>query len=471
MKILLIQPNASEEVDKEYVSLQFPINLGYIASVLREAGHEIKMLDFNVTPKEELDRHILEFQPSIVGMTAMTSSIINVKSIIENIKTTDKNLITVLGGVHASALPAETMKDIEDLDYLIFGEGEMTILELANYLENKTKELESIKGIVFRIKDRIIKTGMRELIENLDKIPPPARDLLPMELYAKRHVSRGFSRKHLKIIEIMTSRGCPNQCIFCAGHINYGYKLRFRSYENIISEVQQCINQYGITHISIEDDTFTINKELVKQLCAFFKEKGITWNCNARVNTVNYELLKIMANSGCEKIAYGIESGSPEILLKNKKGITIAQALNAVSETKKASIRYVECDFMIGSHIDETLDDVKLTKKLINQLMPDFLAVSIMCPYPGTELYKMMIKNNYLPEKPDWSQFSHFGDLKRYERLKYLSSSQMSKMQNEILKQYYSSPKYILMQLSKIRTFNEIKYFSKLGAEFLREIF
>lgn len=470
MKILLIQPNSAEEVNKEFLSLQFPLNLGYIAAALREAGHEIKMVDFNVLDRKKLPAIISKFKPELIGLTALTSSMHNAKKIISQIKQIDKRIITVLGGVHASALPIKTMEEIEDLDYLVFGEGELTIVELLEHLDKK-KDMQEVKGIVFRKARRIIKNKPRELIEDLNLLPFPVRDLIPFHLYAKHHVTRGFSRKEKKIIEIMTSRGCPNKCIFCAGHINYGFRVRFRSYDNIVKEINECIGRYGINHISIEDDTFTLNKELVRRLCIFFKNENLTWNCNTRVNAVDYDLLKIMSESGCKKITFGIESGNNEILKKIKKAITIEQAIKAVKDAKRAKIRYVECDFMIGSHIDETLETVNDTTKLIYKLMPDFLSLAIMCPFPGTEVYDLMIKNKLIDKEPDWSQFTLFGNLRRYERLNYLSSEEMFRLQHKILKGYYSSPKYILSQLIQIRGFSEIKYFSRLAISFFKEFF
>jgi len=468
MNILLIQPNSAEEVNKEYLSFQYPINLGYIASVLRQEGHEVRMVDFNTTDRAKLPYFILKHKPALVGLTAMTSSIYNAGSIISEVKEINSKIITVLGGVHASALPLQTMEEIGDLDYLVFGEGERTVVELVRHLINK-KDLRAVKGIVFRKNGKIIQNKPRELIENLDEIPFPARDLIPLKLYARQHVTRGFSRKEIKVIEIITTRGCPNKCIFCAGHINYGYRVRFRSYDNIVKEIKECIEKYGATHFSIEDDTFSLNRDLVRKLCDFFKKNNLTWNCNTRVNTVDDDLLRTMAKSGCKKIAFGVESGNPVILKKIKKGITVSQVIKAVRAVKKAGIRYVECDFIIGSHIDETVDDVSDSIKLIYKLMPDFLAISIMCPYPGTEIYKMMVDRQYLDKNPDWSKFSHFGDLKRYRRITHLTPEQMFELQRKILKEYYISPKYIISQLIQIRTLNEIKYFFRMAISFLKE--
>jgi len=208
----------------------------------------------------------------------------------------------------------------------------------------------------------------------------------------------------------------------------------------------------------------------VKKLCNFFKNKKLTWNCNARVNTVNYEILKLMKESGCKKISFGVESGSEKILKLIKKGITIPQVKKAVSDAKKAGIRYVECTFMIGSHPDETMEDIEKTIKLMHELMPDFLAFSVMCPFPGTEVYNMMKKRKLLMNNPDWSQFSLFGNLKRYEKLTNMTSDEMINLQIKVLKDYYKTPKYVLSQLLKIRTLDEIKYFTKMGILYVKEL-
>ena len=366
MKVLLIQPNSTKHVNKEFESLQYPLNLGLIAAVLIRADHDVKLIDLNVMDSKKLLDYVMEYSPDVVGVTAMTSTITRAKEIITQIKNYNGHIITVLGGVHASALPVKTMEEIDKLDYLVFGEGEVTIVELLASLKG---DISRVDGVVYREGTRIIKNKSRALIKDLDTIPYPPRDLVPMELYTKHHVTRGFSRENYKIIEIITSRGCPNQCIYCAGHINYGNTMRFRSYENVIGEIDACIEKYGINHVSIEDDTFTYKKELVTKLCAYFKKNNITWNCYARVNTVNYYLLKLMADSGCKKISFGVESGSEIILKKIKKHITISQVIEAITSAKKAGIRYIEISVILGSYPDETLADVKKTEDIINKIV------------------------------------------------------------------------------------------------------
>jgi len=470
LKSLLIQPAGTREVRKDFVSVQYPINLGYIAAVLKKDGHVIRMMDFNVVEYDSVRfrKFILEFEPLVVGFTSMTSTINEFKRLCSEVKGINEKIITVLGGVHASALPIQTLEETPDLDIIVFGEGEITVCELYGCIQEK-KDFSKIKGISFRKDNRIVKNEERPLIKNLDDIPKPDRDLLPMEMYAKAHVSRGFSRRELKIVEIITSRGCPYSCIFCAGHINYKHKLRFRSYSDIADEIDECIRKYNVNHVSIEDDTFTINRELVTKLCSYFYQKRITWSCNSRVDTVDYPLLKIMSKSGCKKISFGIESGSPRILKLIKKGITVPQAKKALRDARKARIRYVEGTFMLGSHIDETMEDIQKTEKLIKELMPDFAGLFVMCPFPGTEIFETMKKEKLIEDRPDWNSFTFFGNLRRYERLNHLTVGQLNQIQRDFLRKYYFSFGYIFRQILRIRGLRELRYFCILGIAFFKE--
>ncbi len=472
INVLLVQPPIHRSIDKSYVSTQLPINLGYIAASLEQEGAGVRVVDFCVDEFVESDFISLlkELNPAMVGFTGMTSSMNFVRDIAKLVKQHDSNLLTVLGGVHVSAIPRRTMDEIPHMDMGVIGEGEETIKEIYR-AKAAGRPLEGIKGTIVRNGAQLEMNPLRELIKNVDEIPFPARHLFDVKKYNKSHVSKGFSRKYKRIMELITTRGCPNQCIFCAGHISYGYKLRARSYENITAEIDQLIRDYGTNHISIEDDTFTLNKELVRRLCAYFREKRLSWNCNARVNTVDFELLKLMKGSGCRKISFGVESGSPRILKLIKKGITLEQVRAAFAASKKAGIRYTEGTFILGSHPSETEEDVKQTISLIFELMPDFAALSIICPFPGTEVYRLMDEQKLLDENLDWSKFTFINNTPPFRRLEHLTAEQLVATQRKFLKKYYSSPKYLLSQLVKVRSPSEVMYFLNLGKQLVKEFF
>jgi anaerobic magnesium-protoporphyrin IX monomethyl ester cyclase len=470
VKVLLVQPPPVEDVVKEYISAQIPINLGYIAASLEQVGAEVRIRDYAVQPFDKFSflEEIHHFKPTIIGFTSMTNAISSADKLSKYVKDFNKDIVTVLGGCHASALPIETLEEIESIDIVVIGEGDETIKEVYHKIGGG-KSLEDVMGIAYRDDGRIKVNQKRELIKNLDDIPLPAWHLFNMKLYEKSHVSRGFSRKHIKMMELMTSRGCPFSCIFCAGHINYGRKVRFRTFENIKREIELCMKEYGVSHISVEDDTLSLNKGLLVQLCEYFKEMKLTWNCNARVDSVDYELLKLMSESGCQKISFGVESGSPRILKLIKKGISLEQVKSAFEWAKKVGIKYVDGTFILGSHPDETLEEIEMTKKLIFELKPDFVSVSIMCPFPGTEVYDVMKKSELLPDKPDWSSFVFLGKNTPYNRLNHLTSSELMKLQNDIISGYYSSFNYIKNRVIRVRSIGELMYFVKLGTIFFKK--
>jgi radical SAM superfamily enzyme YgiQ (UPF0313 family) len=469
MNVLLIQPPHPRSIDKKYLSTQIPINLAYIAASLEEEGANVKIIDFCIEKfiKEKFLLYLKKFNPKIIGFTSMTPSILFVKDIAKVIKEYDKNILIILGGMHISALPKRTLKEIPNIDIGVCGEGDITIKEIY-HAKSSNKPYKNIDGIVYRSNRKIEITPKRELIKNLDKIPFPARHLFYMDKYKKSHVSRGFSRKHMKMMEIFTSRGCPNKCIYCS-NANFNHYVRFRSYENIVSEIDSLIKNYQINHISIEDDTFTINKPLLKKLCKYFKEKNITWNCNARVDTVDFKLIKIMKDAGCKKISFGVESGSQRILELNKKNTKINQIKNAFKWAKKAKIRFVEGTFILGSHTDETIEEIKNTKDLMFELMPDIIMLSVMCPFPGTEINRMMIKQKLIDNKVKWDKYTLITKEPPFKRLNNITSKELLKLQKNIIKEYYSSPKYILNQILKIRSIGELSYLTELGFYFMKD--
>jgi radical SAM superfamily enzyme YgiQ (UPF0313 family) len=465
-EVILIQPPQPKSLRKEYISVQVPVNLGYIASSLVSEGARVTIKDF-VVERYQRDSFLAEIrrrQPLFVGFTSMTSSLPFVHFISRHIKTLNAGIMTVLGGVHASALPLKTLLELSHIDFIVVGEGEITIRELYNEMRG-TQDYRSVKGIAFR--DKVAAepcmTPRRSLIENLDDVIFPAFELFKTEQYRNAHVSRGFSREQLAIMELLTSRGCPQNCIFCAGHINYGNSVRFRSAENIIKEIETYSRIRRVEHISIEDDVFTLNKALVKELGVYLRHKNITWNCNARVDSVNQDIAFGMVQDNCRKVSFGIESGSDRILRLSKKNITISQIKDAFRAFRKAGIRHIEGNFMLGSHMDETIDDIKMTEDLIFTLQPDFITLTVMCPFPGTEAYAIMEKEGLLPRQKNWLNFNLVTEKLPYKKLHHISSEELLQWRNYLLKKYYTSSAYILRQLFAIRNLKELRYLLRLA--------
>jgi len=465
-EIILIQPPIPKSIRKDYISVQFPLGLGYIAKSLSLCEVNVTINDF-VVEQYNTNRFIEQLKrikPVLIGFTALTCSIPFVHLISKHIKRHNPQTITVLGGAHASALPLETLRELPCIDFIVVGEGEIIIKEL--YQESVgSQNYHKVKGIAFREKDTgaLFMAPGRELIENLDNINFHTFGLFDVEKYCRAHVSRGFSRKELSIMELLTSRGCPESCIFCAGHISYGRTLRFRSIENIISAIEKNNGVKKIEHISIEDDTFTFNRKLVLELGNYLKSKNITWNCNARIGTIDEDLATTMSQNNCRKISFGIESGSERILRLIKKNITIPQIINTFKFVRRVKIRYVEGNFMLGSHPDEKLEDIKMTEKLIFKLQPDFLTLTVMCPFPGTEVYEIMNNASLLAKRKNWLNFNLVTSKLPYKRLYNLSADELLCWRNWLLKKYYTSPAYIFRQIFRVRNIKELKYLLRLA--------
>lgn len=368
MKIALIAPPYPlEEAPSP------PLGISYVAAACEKAGAVVRIFDYIVRKysPEKLASEIERFKPDAVGTTSVTMNYKKAAEIISCAKKINPSLVTMFGGPHVSFDAENTLKEYPGVDIVIIGEAEQTLAELVPALRDK-KRWHNIRGIAFKEGDAIVRTEARPLLEDLDQLPLPARHLLPMS----RYQALGFP------VSIITSRGCPNKCIFCLGRKMVGFKVRYRSTQSVVSEIESIL-AYGIDFINIADDLFTANKKRVQEFCSEIKKRGLSfqWSVFARVNTVDYDTLKMMKDAGCHSVSFGIESGNPDMLARVRKGITLAQAREATSACKRAGI-IAHASFMAGlpGESMETLED---SKRLINEL--DILyGFHYLAPFPGT---------------------------------------------------------------------------------------
>ncbi|MFA4903589.1 MAG: radical SAM protein [Desulfobaccales bacterium] len=466
-KIVFIIPPA-DSLTLKFVSYQQPINLAYLAAAVIKAGFSAEIWDYSIGEFVENDflNRIRESNPFAIGVHCKTFSIIQGHYLAEIIKKHFSGIMTIVGGPHSSALPIDTLTEFPHFDIVVIGEGEATIAELCRAISSGN-DLKNVNGLAFREGGTAVCTEKRELIKNLDELDYPARHLLARSTPGNRHPTRGISPANHNVTEIFTSRGCPGKCIFCAVNISYGNCVRFRTVDNVLGEIEECISRYKYNHIIIQDDTFTLNKKRVSSILDGFRRLGLSsWSCDSRVDTVNEEMLQEMAASGCKKISFGVESGSDRILKLIKKNITVEQVKRTVALAKRANIGIVECTFMIGSHPDETYDDVQATWRLIKELSPDIIAVSVIVPYPGTEVYRLMEERGYINTK-NWSDFQVIGATPGWHTANF-SALELVRLQRKFINQYYFSPGYLIKSLSKIRSAKEIQYLFKTGLEYIR---
>ncbi|MFH1456764.1 MAG: radical SAM protein [Patescibacteria group bacterium] len=469
MKILLINPPIENIIEsdmpKELESgMDFlpPLGLMYIATYVKEkTDFDIKLLDCEVEKINytNIQERIRAEKPDVVGITTMTFTLIDVIKTARLIKQVDKNIKIVLGGPHVNIYPEETMSNPE-IDFLVLGEGEQPFIDLLKNI-NDLNALKNTRGLAFRDNDKkIINTGARDLIMDLDNLPIPARELTQYKKYYS------IIAKNNPTTTMFTSRGCPYKCLFC-DRPHLGKIFRARSAENVVQELEK-INKMGIKEVFIYDDTFTVDRQRVVDICNLILKKKIklNWDIRARVNTVDEELLELMKSAGCTRIHYGVEAGTKKILTVLRKGITIEQVKNAFKWTKKAGIETAGY-FMVGSPT-ENIEDIKQTIKLAKKLFPDYVHFSVTTPFPATELYFKGLKEGVI-KKDYWKEFSKNPqpDFEPPAWEENFTRDELFKILIKAYKQYYLNFKYILRRLKELRSWDAIKNNFKAGFKLL----
>lgn len=464
MNVLLVRP-PSQFQKAELLSHTQPMNLAALAAWLRQRGHAVALADYEAdlfTP-DSFARLLDEFKPLLVGVSCMTPSVRNGSDICALVKRRNPEIVTVVGGAHANALPRETLSEFPAFDYAVYGEGEETLSELCEAITHASGA-DSLLGIAFRRGDEVVLNPPRPLLD-MESLPLPARDLLP-GMAQTGHSTRGFANS-LRSTELYTSRGCPFGCSFCAIQAAFGRQYRFRSLESIAEEIRVVTSDYHVNHLVIADDTFTLERSRAEGVCDMLAGSGIgSWNCDTRVTSVTPELLKIMKRSGCQKVAFGVESGSQRIMDLVGKKITVEQVKNAVYWAKEAGIRHVEGNFIIGADPSETAADLELTRRMITGLPWTFVSVAIIVPYPGTPVYEKMKSAGHIDEGADWNDFVMFGAEPRW-RTDTFSAAQLLQLQKRLTRQFYLRPSYIARQLSGIRSWSDLKYWVSAGSSYL----
>ncbi len=458
MNVLLINPPRKNEIIGNNPSIieeergyNPPLGLLYIAGYLEKyAKHNITVIDSQVEKLDysSLESRVRSIRPDIVGITAMTMTMIDVIKTVDIVKSLDSNIKVILGGPHVHLFPEETI-DLKGVDYLVLGEGEVTFKELLDSVNDKSR-LRDIPGLVFKDNGKIINTGVRPLIKNIDEVPFPARHMVSYKKYTSL-LSKGNI-----VTTIFTSRGCPYKCTFC-DRPHLGKMFRARSPENVVQELEECVKM-GIDNFLFYDDTFSVNKKRVIDICKeIIKRKlNIDWDIRTRVDNVNEEMLRLMKKAGCNGIHYGIETGSEKILKVLDKGITIEQANRIFELTRKYRIPTLAY-FMIGNPT-ETIDDINTTFKVMKMLKPDYVHLTILTPFPGTKIYFDGLKSGII-KKDYWREFAknpspdfvppHWDEIFNKNELKDLLIKGY--------KGFYMRPSYVFKKILDLKSFNEFK--------------
>lgn len=445
MNVLLINPPGKISF------ISPPLGLLYIAASLKEDGHNVSLVDYNLEKisDDDLYRIIAGRKIEAVGISVVTPKVYGAMRLARLIKERNPHIIIIAGGPHATLVPEELIKECPSIDFIIQGEGEIRSRELFSKLENKT-DYGSVDGLVFKKSGQIINNKVKDYIADLNALPLPARELIDIKHYANKLKTSVYPATTM-----MTSRGCPFQCIYCSKPIT-GSRIRSVSPKKVLEEIEELVNKYDIREIIFYDDSFTIDKPRVMKICDMIIERKIKvrWQCETRVNLVDQEMLDKMKEAGCYLIAYGIESGSDRVLSILKKGIVKEQIRKAVEITKKARIQILGY-FMLGIP-GETEQDIKETIKFSKELDLDFAQFSIATAYPGTELYRIAKQNNKITN--DWSKSIYALGGKPLISLSDVPVDKLYFYAKKAYSSFYFRPSYILKKISSIKSTQDLIY-------------
>jgi anaerobic magnesium-protoporphyrin IX monomethyl ester cyclase len=368
-----------------------PLGLSYVAGALEKAGFQVQMLDnyLQKKPIEEVKAYVKQLNPELVGITCSSATYHKCVETAAAIKEVLPNCKVVAGGWHPSYMP-DSMLQHPEIDYVIMGEGERAMVELATFVTKgeKTIVLGAIAGLGYKRGGKVFKNATK-FIENMDEIPFPARHLLPMEQYERK-----MEFLDVEPVDIMSIiRGCPFSCAFCETRKMWGPACRFFSPKRVVDEVKYMVDKFGSKGIYFINDNFTIRKKETVQLCDLLKKENLDlqWICDTRADMLSSELLVKMREAGCKTIWFGVESGVPRILEKINKHISLEQVESAFKLCRKEGIQ-VAASFMLGIP-GETLADMETTFKFAQKLNPDLCQFNVFIAYPDSLLYEEILQS------------------------------------------------------------------------------
>lgn len=383
-----------------------PLGIAYIAGYIRRKfpSLDVRILDalhLRLGPEDILEQ-VQFFSPDIIGISVSTPTVNYVRRISSGIRLISKDALVVVGGPHITALPFDLL-DVADV--AVLGEGEVTFSEIINFSLGQ-RDLKGIKGIAYRHNGNMVRNPERDFIADLDLLPFPARDLLNGKPY--RHIYP-YSTKKGKFSTMLTSRGCPYNCYFCANKTMWKQKVRYRSLDNVLWEIEELVKKDKVSLIFIDDDSFTESPQRVSGFCSLLRKKSmdVKWICHARADVLPYELLREMKSSGCVEIQIGAESGNDDILAKCNKKITTDMVKQGVDNAKKAGIN-VWATFILGNK-DENYSTIKQTINFAKLLDPTYATFILLSPLPGTKLFEEFSAHNFI-KTFDWDKYSWHGD-------------------------------------------------------------
>ncbi len=463
MKALLINPprhNPLKSNVPSWVELDTgaypPLGLLYVAAAAREwTDWDVSVLDAQAPNLsfDDVEERLRNEQPDVVGIQAMTFNLIDVRETSEAVRRVLPKAHICIGGPHAHLYPEETLR-LGIADSVVMGEGERPFAELLKSL-GAGGQICSQPGLAFLRDGAMVKMDP-VMVEDLDSLPMPDRSMLPLKEYTSALATQS------PITTMMSSRGCPYKCIFC-DRPHLGKKFRARSATSVVAEMENCAG-LGIREIFFYDDTFTVDRQRVLDICKLIRDRGIKiqWDIRARVNTVDRDVLRQLRAAGCVRIHYGVEAGTERILRVLRKGIDLKLVKKVMQWTREAGITSLAY-FMIGNPT-ETREEIEATLACARQIRPDFIHLSVTTPFPGTELYFMALREGLI-EKDCWKEFASdpTPDFVPPLWLENFTRDELLALLERGYREFYLRPGYVLRSLIRVRSPSELWRKAKAG--------
>lgn len=440
LRVLFIQPPAVLEGDLMNHIKYPPLGITSIAGYIRSKDYIVDLYDaysLNGTVKTIIDR-TNSFKADVIAISSTTALINNTFKIAEAIKEYDKKIKVVVGGSHATADPTHCLSN-KNVDVALIGEGEISFHRTLQAFEH-CKKLDKIEGIAYKNSKGKIITSKPSLIKNIDELPFPAYDLLPLDEYKNPYSTRK------PFTSMCRTRGCSYVCTYCEIPQIYKKTFRIQSPERTIKEIDYLVNNFGIKEIAFKDPIFTLDRKNVMDFCDLLIKKNydLIWSANSRVDNITQEMCFKMREAGCVSLTFGLESGDQEILNNLKKHATLEQARQAINYAKKAKIKIV-ANFMVGNP-GETKESINKTIEFMKEIDPDYVNIAFTTALPGTELWDQAEENNWIKYK-DYSSV-HYEDIQM--NATNISDEELRKLLNKIYRKFYFRPRYILKRAMKL---------------------
>lgn len=446
MKFSFISVSPNEGIDeregRKSIAAFPPLSILYLAAVLEERGFEISVLDqaaLGLTVEETV-QWVEKEKPDVLGFSTLTTSGQTAGLISIEVKEKNPNIITVFGNHHATFNAERILKKYSSVDIVVRGEGEKTVVELANCLE-KGGDLKEVKGINFKKEGKMVSTADQSLIEDLDSVPFPDRKLLDGDYHC---LIAGANVAPKKFTSIVTSRGCVYECRFCSCKELAKSRWRPRSAENTLEEMRFLASK-GYKQLIFVDDAFTMNPKRVIEICRGMRREKLDfeWICEGRVDICSYSMIHEMVNAGCRVLYLGIENANQRILDYYNKRITPKQSETAVKTAKKAGVDVVAGSFIIGAP-DETYEEIWNTMKFAQRVPIDIPQFNILGAHPGNAIWNEFVAKGFIDPEIWWEKGVAVCEVYPYAKLR---RDEIMQIMHNAFFQHVSRPSFLAKQL------------------------